>query len=249
MSAHPRRPRSGKDLRLGRRRARHQRSMSRPQQTVGIIGANGAGKTTFVNMITGHLTADQGHDPVRGPRHHRHAVARDHAARHLALVPGGAGFSVADRARQHVRRGRHRARAAAACWRRSLTPLRSPGRDGGGRSGARTVPASAATATRPRPRCRRACASCSTSRMAVVGCAAAPAARRADQRHLDRGEIRPDGRRDVGAEEPQDHRAVRRARHGDRGTLRRPRARLLRRHRHRRRHAGRDARPIRACRS
>jgi branched-chain amino acid transport system ATP-binding protein len=24
-------------------------------QTVGIIGANGAGKTTFVNMITGHL--------------------------------------------------------------------------------------------------------------------------------------------------------------------------------------------------
>ena len=26
-----------------------------PLQTVGIIGANGAGKTTFVNMITGHL--------------------------------------------------------------------------------------------------------------------------------------------------------------------------------------------------
>ena len=31
-----------------------------PQQTVGIIGANGAGKTTFVNMITGHLTPTKG---------------------------------------------------------------------------------------------------------------------------------------------------------------------------------------------
>jgi branched-chain amino acid transport system ATP-binding protein len=31
-----------------------------PHQTVGIIGANGAGKTTFVNMITGHLTPSKG---------------------------------------------------------------------------------------------------------------------------------------------------------------------------------------------
>jgi branched-chain amino acid transport system ATP-binding protein len=31
-----------------------------PGQTVGIIGANGAGKTTFVNMITGHLAPSQG---------------------------------------------------------------------------------------------------------------------------------------------------------------------------------------------
>ena len=29
-------------------------------QTVGIIGANGAGKTTFVNMITGHLKPSKG---------------------------------------------------------------------------------------------------------------------------------------------------------------------------------------------
>jgi branched-chain amino acid transport system ATP-binding protein len=31
-----------------------------PQQTVGIIGANGAGKTTFVNMITGHSRPSKG---------------------------------------------------------------------------------------------------------------------------------------------------------------------------------------------
>ena len=31
-----------------------------PRQTVGIIGANGAGKTTFINMITGHLRPSTG---------------------------------------------------------------------------------------------------------------------------------------------------------------------------------------------
>jgi branched-chain amino acid transport system ATP-binding protein len=30
------------------------------EQTVGIIGANGAGKTTFINMITGHLRPSRG---------------------------------------------------------------------------------------------------------------------------------------------------------------------------------------------
>ena len=30
------------------------------EQTVGVIGANGAGKTTFINMITGHFKPSKG---------------------------------------------------------------------------------------------------------------------------------------------------------------------------------------------
>ena len=38
---------------------------------VSLIGANGAGKTTFLNMVTGYLQARQRPHPVRRPRHHR----------------------------------------------------------------------------------------------------------------------------------------------------------------------------------
>jgi branched-chain amino acid transport system ATP-binding protein len=32
----------------------------RPREILGVIGANGAGKTTFVNMVTGYLAPDEG---------------------------------------------------------------------------------------------------------------------------------------------------------------------------------------------
>ena len=76
------------------------------QQTVGIIGANGAGKTTFINMITGHLRPTKGTIRLEDRRHHRPTLARDHAPGHLALVPGGADFSLPHGVREHVRRGR-----------------------------------------------------------------------------------------------------------------------------------------------
>ena len=38
-------------------------------QKISLIGANGAGKTTFVNMVTGYLKPDSGHDPARRNRH------------------------------------------------------------------------------------------------------------------------------------------------------------------------------------
>ena len=45
------------------------------QQTVGVIGANGAGKTTFINMMTGHLRPTQGAIHFEDTRHHRPALA------------------------------------------------------------------------------------------------------------------------------------------------------------------------------
>ena len=38
----------------------------RPREIVGVIGANGAGKTTFVNMVTGYLKPDEGTIMFRG---------------------------------------------------------------------------------------------------------------------------------------------------------------------------------------
>ena len=212
------------------------------QQTVGIIGANGAGKTTFVNMITGHLRPTKGTIRFEEPRHHRPALARDHAARHLTLVPGGADFSLAHRVREHVRarpprprsNGAFRARAGAAAIACDASARRMQSLE--------LFRIARLPRTPARRRCRRACASCSTSpwrwsaRRACCCSTSRPAASRSRRSSAVMDVVMS------ALKSRQIDRAVRRARHGDRGALRRPRAGLLRRHRDRRRRAGGGAR-------
>jgi ABC-type branched-subunit amino acid transport system ATPase component len=68
-------------------------------ETLGMIGPNGSGKTTFVNIVTGHLTPDggvlrfDGHD-IRGLAPHR--LAAIGLTRTYQAVRVFAGLSVAD---------------------------------------------------------------------------------------------------------------------------------------------------------
>ena len=50
-------------------------------ERVSLIGSNGAGKTTFVNMITGYLKPDAGHIRFDGRDITALRAARDHAPR------------------------------------------------------------------------------------------------------------------------------------------------------------------------
>jgi branched-chain amino acid transport system ATP-binding protein len=59
------------------------------QQTVGVIGANGAGKTTFINMITGHLT------PTRGTIHFEERDITGLASRDITRLGISRSFQVA----------------------------------------------------------------------------------------------------------------------------------------------------------
>ena len=86
--------RPGEDLRLGGRRARHlgrragaadRRHHRREWRRQDHLRQHDHRPPLAVERL----------DPVRGQGHHRHAVARHHAARHLALVPGRAGVPVA----------------------------------------------------------------------------------------------------------------------------------------------------------
>ena len=56
-----------------------------PGELVGLIGPNGSGKTTTINMLTGHLVPAQGEIMVRGVRAHGQAASADTAVRPAAL--------------------------------------------------------------------------------------------------------------------------------------------------------------------
>jgi len=76
------------------------------QQTVGVIGANGAGKTTFINMIT-PSDAHKVRHLVRGKEITASRRARSQA-RYLPLIPRWRRSSHADRVRQYVHCRGHR---------------------------------------------------------------------------------------------------------------------------------------------
>ena len=87
------------------------------REVVGIIGANGAGKTTFVNMVTGYLKPDtgsiryQGRDITHlGPR----AIARTGICRSFQIPQTFARFTVLENMLVALNVARRR---GLSCWR------------------------------------------------------------------------------------------------------------------------------------
>src|SRR5579875_1779974 len=162
-------------------------------ELVGIIGANGAGKTTFVNVVTGYVKPDAGAIRFMGREISRlspREVTRLGVARSFQIPQLFLELSVLDNALIAL--------AVAAGYERVfLRPLKRPQAsgycDGDGRP----------SETR--------------------------AARRTDQRRQQRRKVRPDGYAARPACPKRRGRDVRRARHGNRRTLRPSRNRLPRR--------------------
>jgi branched-chain amino acid transport system ATP-binding protein len=95
------------------------------QQTVGVIGANGAGKTTFINMITGHLT------PTRGTIHFEERDITGLASRDITRLGISRSFQVAQifpslTVFENMCAATAIARAATTFLGHIRTPLRSP---------------------------------------------------------------------------------------------------------------------------
>ena len=94
-------------------------------QTVGIIGANGAGKTTFINMITGHLRPSEGTILFEGQditgRPSRE-ITRLGISRSFQVAQTFPSLTVYD----NMCAAAAIARGPDSMWRRALAPLRSP---------------------------------------------------------------------------------------------------------------------------
>ncbi len=63
-------------------------------QKISLIGANGAGKTTFVNMVTGYLKPDSGTILLDGIDIGRQLAAKRSPAWHLPFLPDSAALFV-----------------------------------------------------------------------------------------------------------------------------------------------------------
>ncbi len=151
-------------------------------------------------------------------------------------------FPSLHRVREHVRGRRHRPRAATACSARALTPLRCARDDRRGRSRHRAVPDRAL----PRRAGRDAAAGRAQAARHRHGGGRPPRVLLLDEPTSGISVEEKFGLMDVvmsALKTRRHHRAVRRARHGDRRALRRPGAGVLRRHRDRRRHARRSRSP------
>jgi branched-chain amino acid transport system ATP-binding protein len=93
-------------------------------QIVGVIGANGAGKTTFVNMVTGHLR------PSRGSIHFEDRDITGLPSRQITRLGISRSFQVAQifpslTVFENMCAATAVARGAGSMLKRALTPLRS----------------------------------------------------------------------------------------------------------------------------
>ena len=65
-----------------------------------LIGPNGSGKTTTLNVLSGLYKATVGHDPARRHRHHQHAAASAYRSRTWPHLPEHPPVPLDDRARK-----------------------------------------------------------------------------------------------------------------------------------------------------
>ncbi len=92
-------------------------------EVLGLVGPNGSGKTTCINVISGLYAPDGGERAVRGPLDRRPQIAPAGAARHQPHLPVAAAVPVADACARTSRSPRTYGNSAA---RRSTSTRCSP---------------------------------------------------------------------------------------------------------------------------